>query len=320
MLIADNLYKEYHVTKGKFFNKKVERHEAVKGANIKIEKGQIVGLLGVNGAGKTTIIKMLTTMISPSSGTILIDDIDAVKKHMDAKKKINLITGGERNIYWRLTAKENLEYFGSLYGIPPKELEKKIIDTLKIVDLESQKDIAVEKYSKGMKQRLQIARGLINNPEYLFMDEPTLGLDIIIMKSINQYIKKLAHEENKGVLITTHYIHEAEELCDYIYVIDQGKIIAEGSPEKIKQLYTNKSIYRFYLDSIPDEEKVFDKIFATEDNEIKVDKDGFVVELKTKNLDIQKVITLFNDNHINIINLEIMKSSLEDALLEIIER
>lgn len=320
MLIADNLYKEYRVTKGKFFNKKVEYREAVKGVNIKIEKGKIVGLLGVNGAGKTTTIKMLTTMISPSSGTILIDDIDAVKKHMEAKKKINLITGGERNIYWRLTAKENLEYFGSLYGISPKELKKRIIDTLKIVDLENQKDIAVEKYSKGMKQRLQIARGLINKPEYLFMDEPTLGLDIIIMKSINQYIKKLAHEENKGVLITTHYIHEAEELCDYIYVINKGKIIVEGSPEKIKQLYTNKNVYRFYFESMPEEKQYFEKLFPTEDVEIKVDKNEFVVELKTINLDIQKVITLFNENHISIINMEIMKSSLEDALFEIIER
>ena len=134
--------------------------------------------------------------------------VDAVKNHRWVKERINVISGGERNLYWRLTAIENLKYFGSLYGLSGVKLKEKIAELLKIVGLEEAEDIPVERYSKGMKQRLQIARGLINDPEYIFLDEPTLGLDIVIAKEIRTMIKELAQEGKKGVLLTTHYISE----------------------------------------------------------------------------------------------------------------
>ena len=163
-----------------------------------------------------------------------------MKNHLWVKERINMISGGERNLYWRLTAQENLRYFGSLYGIGKKELEERIGELLKTVGLEEAKDIPVERYSKGMKQRLQIARGLINEPEYLFLDEPTLGLDILIAKEIRELIHSLAKERGKGILLTTHYISEAEELCDYIYVLDQGQIIARGTKEELKEIFKVK--------------------------------------------------------------------------------
>ena len=204
---------------------------------MEIGKGEIVGLLGVNGAGKTTTIKMLTAMIAPSEGEIFIDGIDAVKDPMSAKQRVNIITGGERNIYWRLTAKENLQYFGRLYGIKEKKLDDRINEVLKVVDLINEKDVPVERFSKGMKQRLQIARGLTNDPDYLFLDEPTLGLDVIIAKEVRKYIKKLAIENGKGILLTTHYISEAEQLCDYIYIINQGNIVASGDMVNLRKRY-----------------------------------------------------------------------------------
>ena len=170
MLQAKKLKKIY-VMKYKekpFGLKKKKQIEAVHQVNMEIGKGEIVGLLGVNGAGKTTTIKMLTAMIAPSEGEIFIDGIDAVKDPMSAKQRVNIITGGERNIYWRLTAKENLQYFGRLYGIKEKKLDDEINEVLKVVDLINEKDVPVERFSKGMKQRLQIARGLINDPDYLF--------------------------------------------------------------------------------------------------------------------------------------------------------
>lgn len=318
MLQARNLNKEYKIKKGLLLKKRIETKEAVKDVSLSIEKGKIVGLLGINGAGKTTTIKMLTTMISPTSGSITFDSIDAVKNHMKAKEKINLITGGERNIYWRLTAKENLEYFGSLYGIKKKELNTRIDEILKIVDLDEQKDIPVEKYSKGMKQRLQIARGLINNPEYLFMDEPTLGLDIMISRSLHNYIKKLAKEENKGVLITTHYIFEAEELCDYIYVIDKGVIVAAGTPQEIKNMYTSKKTYIVKFEKM--EENIINILEELEhkSNCIKTNNTNNSVTIKTESLDLQSLIGYFNTNNIKINDIEIHDSSLEDALFEIL--
>lgn len=242
MIQAEHLSKTY-VLKEKshlFGKKKVRQISAVRDISLEIPKGKITGVLGINGAGKTTTIRMLASLITPTSGSLTMDGVDAVKNHLWVKERINMISGGERNLYWRLTAQENLRYFGSLYGIGKKELEERIGELLKTVGLEEEKDIPVERYSKGMKQRLQIARGLINEPEYLFLDEPTLGLDILIAKEIRELIHSLAKERGKGILLTTHYISEAEELCDYIYVLDQGQIIARGTKEELKEIFKVK--------------------------------------------------------------------------------
>lgn len=242
MIQAEHLSKTY-VLKEKshlFGKKKVRQISAVRDISLEIPKGKITGVLGINGAGKTTTIRMLASLITPTSGSLTMDGVDAVKNHLWVKERINMISGGERNLYWRLTAQENLRYFGSLYGIGKKELEERIGELLKTVGLEEAKDIPVERYSKGMKQRLQIARGLINEPEYLFLDEPTLGLDILIAKEIRELIHSLAKERGKGILLTTHYISEAEELCDYIYVLDQGQIIARGTKEELKEIFKMK--------------------------------------------------------------------------------
>ena len=242
MIQAEHLSKTY-VLKEKshlFGKKKVRQISAVRDISLEIPKGKITGVLGINGAGKTTTIRMLASLITPTLGSLTMDGVDAVKNHLWVKERINMISGGERNLYWRLTAQENLRYFGSLYGIGKKELEERIGELLKTVGLEEAKDIPVERYSKGMKQRLQIARGLINEPEYLFLDEPTLGLDILIAKEIRELIHSLAKERGKGILLTTHYISEAEELCDYIYVLDQGQIIARGTKEELKEIFKVK--------------------------------------------------------------------------------
>lgn len=229
MLEMKEVYKSYYQdSENNFFkkllkNKKIKK-EVIKGINIQVPKGKIVGLLGTNGAGKTTTIRMLSTLLTPTSGSITIDGVDIISDEKSSKEKINVISGGERNIYWRLTGRENLEYFGSLYGIEKKKLDNRIKECLTIVKLLDVADVPVEKYSKGMKQRLQIAKGLINNPDYILLDEPTLGLDIVIAKELRHYILRLAKELNKGILLTTHYLKEVEELCDYIYLLDNGII------------------------------------------------------------------------------------------------
>ena len=239
-IVAQNLVKNYVIKEKGLFKKKKRIVHAVKDISLEIPQGEIIGVLGINGAGKTTTIRMLASIIEPSSGSLTMDGIDAIKNHLWVKKRINVISGGERNLYWRLTARENLKYFGSLYGLSGIELREKIDKLLKIVGLEEAADVPVERYSKGMKQRLQIARGLINDPEYIFLDEPTLGLDIVIAKEIRKMVMDLAKKENKGVLLTTHYISEAEELCDYIYVLDKGSIIAQGTKTELKDLFVSE--------------------------------------------------------------------------------
>lgn len=239
---AKHLVKDYVLKErvGFLKPKKTKVIHAVKDISIEIPKGRIVGVLGINGAGKTTTIRMLASLIIPTQGSVTMNGVDAIKNHLWVKERINLISGGERNLYWRLTAKENLEYFGSLYGLSGNVLKDRIKELLKLVELEETADISVERYSKGMKQRLQIARGLINDPEYIFLDEPTLGLDIMIAKEIRELISELATQKNKGILLTTHYISEAEELCDYIYVLDKGEVIAEGTKEELRSLLSVK--------------------------------------------------------------------------------
>ncbi len=234
MIIAENLKKTFETKINEGFMKKSKKHvEAVKEVSLKIDSGEIIGLLGINGAGKTTTIKMLTTLLSPTSGTYLIDNIDGVKNPRSVKKIINMVAGGERMIYWRLTAYENLWYYGQLYGIDNKLLKERINMLLKLVGLYEKKNVPVETYSKGMKQRLQIARGLINDPKYIFMDEPTIGLDAVVAKELREYTKRLAKEEGKGILLTSHYMGEIEELCDYIYILNNGETIKEGTPKEL---------------------------------------------------------------------------------------
>lgn len=322
MITMKNVYKSFQVKEkdgfSNLFSRKKHTKEVIKGIDLNIPQGKIVGLLGINGAGKTTTIKMLATMLTPTSGNIFIDDIDIVEKPFLAKDKINLISGGERNLYWRLTATENLKYFGSLYGIKSAELNGRIDEILSTVDLVTAKDIAVEKYSKGMKQRLQIAKGLINNPKYLFLDEPTLGLDILIAKELKKYIKLLATKENKGILLTSHYIKEIEELCDYIYILDNGVIFAQGTPEEIKKQYEVSIKTRVTFD------KLSDSFFNNLEKDssiysIKCLKDRqLVFEILSGTSILNKVIECaVKDKYTSILSIDVSDPTLEDVLLNL---
>jgi len=244
MIIAEHLNKKFTVREKKGFLSRGKRIvEAVADVSLKIEPGAIVGLLGINGAGKTTTIKMLTTLLQPTAGTYSIDGIDAIKNPRAAKRAVNMVAGGERMIYWRLTAWENLWYFGQIYGVEDQVLKERIVSLLELVGLEGKEHIPVETFSKGMKQRLQIARGLINDPCYLFMDEPTIGLDVLIAKELRDHVKKLAKEEGKGILLTSHYIGEVEELCDYIYILNKGRLIHQGTSKELSREVFKEKLY-----------------------------------------------------------------------------
>lgn len=240
MIEIKNLCKTYKVKeKSGFLTSKTTYLKAVKNLNMQVPDGAITGLLGINGAGKTTTIKMLSTLLEPTSGEIIYNNLPLKKHENEIKKKVNMIAGGERMIYWRLTARENLKYFGSLYALHGKALSSRIDELLELTGLTEKADIPVEKYSKGMKQRLQIARGLINNPNYIFLDEPTLGLDVPIAKEMRAFFDTLAHKQGKGIVLTTHYMQEVEELCDYIYILDKGELIYKGTPSEIISLHTD---------------------------------------------------------------------------------
>ncbi|CCN85942.1 ABC transporter (fragment) [Vibrio nigripulchritudo SFn27] len=258
MIEVSNLRKEYTIkNKIGVFRRRKEKFCAVENISLNISEGQIVGLLGVNGAGKTTTIRMLSGLLKPTSGQYIFDGIDAVESYEKIKSKINVISGGERNLYWRISVKENLIYFGSLYGLKGKILTNTVEKLIDYVGLTSKRDVPVENLSKGMKQRLQFARGLINDPKYIFLDEPTLGLDVTVANQLRDDIKSLVKERKKGVLLTTHYMHEAEHLCDYIYIVDKGKIIMEDSIDSIKKIMKSQEKILIEVDNIKDISNAF---------------------------------------------------------------
>lgn len=215
------------------FRSELKRVTAVNNLSMNIAEGEIVGLLGLNGAGKTTTIRMLSTLLDPTSGEISVDGMPLAGNRRAVQQMVNMIAGGERMLYWRLTGRENLHYFGRLYGLSASEIHMESEKLLAEVGLSEAAEQPVEQYSKGMKQRLQIARGLINNPKYLFLDEPTLGLDAPIAKQLRGTVRQLAKEQGKGILLTSHYLQEVEELCDRVYVLNRGELLLCDRPEAI---------------------------------------------------------------------------------------
>lgn len=209
--------------------------KAVNGLNLTIPQGRVTGLLGLNGAGKTTTIKILATLLRQTSGTVRVGGLDPVRQPHAVRRRLNLIAGGERMVYARMTGRENLWYFGQLYDIPTRVLKPRIDELLAVVGLESAAGTRVEEYSRGMTQRLSIARGLINDPDYLLLDEPTLGLDAPIARDLRKVVADLA-AQGKAVLLTSHYLAEVEQLCGHVYVIGDGRHIAEGTPARLTAL------------------------------------------------------------------------------------
>ena len=229
---VNDLHRAYTTYRGTFHKKKVTV-EAVRGISFSVQKGEIFGLLGQNGAGKTTTIKMLITLLAPTSGTCQVLGYDTFGQEKYIRPRINFIFGGESGVYRRLSARDNLRYFANLYRLDPQVREQRIDEILELVDLKDRADDLQETYSKGMTQRLQIARGLINDPEIVFMDEPTVGLDPLGAHMLRDIIRRL-RDQGKTVLLTTHYLPEAEELCDHMVILNQGEIVASGTPAEIK--------------------------------------------------------------------------------------
>lgn len=234
-MICMNEVTKIYQTKNRLglFRSETRIHTAVKALTLTIEPGEVVGLLGLNGAGKTTTIRMLSTLLDPTSGSIEVNGLSMDGNRRTIQQMVNMIPGGERMLYWRLTGRENLEYFGRLYGLSSPVIRLEVNRLLNEVGLAEAADLPVEQYSKGMKQRLQIARGLINDPAYLFLDEPTLGLDAPIARQLRSTVRNLATERGKGILLTSHYLQEVEELCDRVYVLSRGEMLLCDKPEAI---------------------------------------------------------------------------------------
>jgi ABC-2 type transport system ATP-binding protein len=228
------IVKNMHIIETKNLTKKFEKMTAVDNLNLQINEGEIFGLLGPNGAGKTTTLLMLVTLKPPTSGTATINGFDIVKQADKVRKSIGIVFQDPSSDEI-LTGYENLKLHGWLYDMPNDLLEDRIKEVLELVELTDRKNDRMKKYSGGMRRRLELARGLMHHPKILFLDEPTLGLDPQSRDHIWKYIENLAKEKNMTIIITTHYMDEADKLCDRLAIIDKGKIVVLGSPTQLKK-------------------------------------------------------------------------------------
>jgi len=251
VITLENLRRVYRTTIG-IIRRTVKEVVAVEDVSFSIHNGELFGLLGPNGAGKTTTVKMLATLLIPTSGRASILGLDVVKDADKVRPKIGFIFGGERGLYWRLSGLDNLRYFASLYHVEADTAKKRIPELLELVGLTGREKEKVEGYSRGMRQRLHIARALLHDPEVLFLDEPTIGLDPVGARELRITVRQL-QSAKKTILLTTHYMFEADALCQRIAVINKGRIVALDTPGNIKKTVQDLAVVEVELFGIQPE-------------------------------------------------------------------
>ncbi len=294
---------------------------AVDGVSLQIKRGEVFGLLGPNGAGKTTMIRMLCTLLEPSSGTARVNDFDIIKEANQVRQSLGTVLAGERSIYWKLTARENLEYFAALYHVPPKSAKERVKELLARMELSERADELVEKYSTGMKQRVAISRALLARPPILLLDEPTLGLDPQAARMVRQLIEELK-TEGHTILLTTHYMEEADQLSDRIGIIDQGKIIALDTPSNLKQRIRQKDIIRLEVSGWkPEMIQTLNRMDDVENLTSHLSEQDSIWELNLHTSHSRKVlpglIEQVNQNGTRLVNLNILQPTLEDVFIHL---
>jgi ABC-2 type transport system ATP-binding protein len=237
---VENLTRIYETTTGVIRRKKKEI-VALDGIDLTVEAGELFGLLGPNGAGKTTLTKILATILLPTSGIVRVLGMDAVVQEKELRHRLGILFGGERGLYWRLTGRQNIQYFADLYRVPPAQVKSRLPEVLELVGLSDRADERVEGYSRGMKQRLHVARCLIHDPEIVLLDEPTLGLDPVAAREIRSIIRGLK-DQGKTVFLTSHYMFEIDALCGRVAVLNKGKILMVDTPSALKGLVADLEV------------------------------------------------------------------------------
>jgi len=217
--------------------RKREWVRAVENVDLEIREGEFFGLLGPNGAGKTTLIKMLCCLVLPSSGTGQVFGHDIQKEEQAVKNLVGLVSAEERSFYWRITGRENLRFYASLYHLPGRQAKSRIDELLELVGLTDKADVRFQNYSTGMRQKLAIARGLLSDPRVLFVDEPTRSLDPVSAQAVRSFLKEKVIGKGTTVILATHNLGEAEQLCDRLAIMNRGKLNALGSVRELRSIF-----------------------------------------------------------------------------------
>jgi len=297
--------------------KKFGDFTAVDHLNLEI-KHEVFGLLGPNGAGKTTLQRMLVTVLSPTEGTATVAGADIVKEAAKVRERIGVVTQAS-TLDIELSAMENMNLYGMYYGMSRKERQERIPELLKVVGLADRAKIPVAGYSGGMKRRLEIVRALIHEPQVLFLDEPTTGLDPQARAAVLDYVKRIHEDHGITLVITTHYLDEAENLCDKLAIVDYGKIVALGSPTELKRKVTGGDIVEADFIDLP---YIVIKVLENADFvlEVKRRQDGLTILVKNGAEAVPKIVGLVDSNGGKLRTITLREITLDDVFLDVTGR
>lgn len=290
-----DLVKTYYTAERRgFFKRRKVPVRALRGVSFEVRRGEVFGLLGPNGAGKTTTIKIITTLLLPDSGNAEVLGIDVIRDPVRAREVMGVTLSVERGFFWKLTGRENLKYFGILRGLKGRELEERIDWVMELTGLRELggEHKLFEEYSLGMKARLALGRALLHDPPLLILDEPTLGLDPHSARMIRSLLVRLAREEGKTVLITTHNMFEADLMCDRVAIINKGSIVAVGAPAELKARVAGRLGMEFLVKAPPavDVRSLIQKVLSVRKVSVTPTQDGLRVRLVVRPEDEEKVL------------------------------
>lgn len=293
---------------------------ALEKVNLSIAPGELFGLLGPNGAGKTTLIKILTTLLAPSSGEATVAGYNVVSQPEEVRPRINMVSGGESSGYGLLTVRENLWMFAQFYGINSNVANKRIKELLEIVGLGDRINTKSSDLSTGLRQKMNIVRGFLTDPEVLFLDEPTLGLDVGASRDVRNFIRSWVNEnQDKTLLLTTHYMVEADELCDRVAIINEGKVLACDTPNNLKREIQKDAIFKIQVSPLNGANMSDFHNIAGVKNLTNEELDGFAMLefILQEDSVLSAVINQMTSNNIQIQNLEKREPTLEDVFVNL---
>ena len=298
---------------------------ALNKVNLQIRAGELFGLLGPNGSGKTTMIKCLSTILIQDEGTVSVNGFDTQKETSMVRASLGMVVGGERTLYWKLTARDNLMYFASLYKMQRSHAKRRVEELLELFQLSDRADERLEDYSTGMRQKVSIARALLHDPPILLLDEPTLGLDPGFSRQIRKQIRELTEKHGKTVLLTTHYMDEADKLCDRVAFINSGNIVAVDTPTKLKAMVKEKEIVEATVFRPPADIEDYIRSLLPDVDVVKVirgnENEGIPSKIKiiggTSEEHVGTIVDALRQRNVRIGSLSVGMPTLEDVFIKL---
>ena len=317
---TENLGRIYKIRGVRREKKELRERIALRDVNLEIPRGEFFGVLGPNGAGKTTLIKILVTLLSPTTGRAIVAGYDVAREPHAVRPRINMVSGGESSGYGLLTVRENLWMFGQFYGMDNKTTYARIDELLDIVGLKDRANTKTSDLSTGLRQKMNIVRGFLTDPEVIFLDEPTLGLDVGASRDVRQFVRNWAAEKpGRTMLLTTHYMAEADELCDRVAIINAGKVLACDAPANLKRSLQREAIFHLDVSPLNGVAAAFDSLPGVR-KVVHTARDGkSELELILDSDDaIGGVINTLTTNHARILNLQKREPTLEDVFVDLV--